>query len=591
MGAAEINAFLTHLAVAGRVSASTQNQAFAALLFLYQKVLEVQPGRIEGVIRAQRPKRLPMVFPAAVKPQLREHARRVLAQHQRDLARGFGAASLPEAFDRKAAGASREFCGQFVFPASALCVDPRTGQKVRWHLHESVVSRAFREAVHGAGVLALNLMIVCWTLWRFLQSERWPNISRGGQRRKVDIVCAGAPKKNDTMLGWGSTSNLIDGGADATLGNFRRCPSLYHPHNHLHAAGLYQRGSFQECDHREHSAMNLCLFFALAALTPSAAPSAPPQAAMKAAADYSKAHNGQTCLVMFDGKIVFERYDNGGAADKVQMLASGSKSFVGVAAVAAVQDQIIRLDDPVCEALTEWKDDPKKAKITYRQLLTMTSGLMPGERGRAIQAPAWKEIAGKPLTGKPDEQFTYGAYHLNTFAYALERKLGKETFEEYLKRRILDPIGIKVEWRFRCEDGHPQVGGGAFMTARDWAKYGEFVRLGGAWDGKEVVDSKLLADCFRGTSQNPAYGLTWWLKKEVSAEHRKKIPILSWEWGDVANADWLPADLVAACGAGKQRLYVIPSLKLVIVRQGGLSRGFSDLEFLSLLLRGKSADK
>jgi len=337
--------------------------------------------------------------------------------------------------------------------------------------------------------------------------------------------------------------------------------------------------------------MTVSFYIALAAFATSADPAAPPDAALKAAADYSKAQKGQTCVVMFDGKVVFEQYDAGGAADKVQMLASGSKSFVGLAAVAAVQDKLLNLDDPVSESITEWKDDPKKAKITYRQLLTLTSGLTPGERGNAVKAPAWKDIAGKPMTGKPGEQFEYGAYHLNTFAYALERKLGKETFEEYLKRRILDPIGIKVEWRFKCDDKHPQVGGGAFVTAKDWAKFGELVRQGGKWDGKEVVDAKLLAECFQGTPLNPAYGLTWWLKKEVTAEHRKKIPILSREWGDVANADWLPADLVAACGAGKQRLYVIPSLKLVIVRQGSLSQGFSDIEFLSLLLRGKSASK
>src|SRR5438046_426463 len=62
MGAAEINAFWSHLAVEGHVSASTQNQAFSAILFLYQRVLEVDPGRIEGVIRAVRPKRLPVVL-------------------------------------------------------------------------------------------------------------------------------------------------------------------------------------------------------------------------------------------------------------------------------------------------------------------------------------------------------------------------------------------------------------------------------------------------------------------------------------------------------------------------------------------------
>jgi CubicO group peptidase (beta-lactamase class C family) len=318
---------------------------------------------------------------------------------------------------------------------------------------------------------------------------------------------------------------------------------------------------------------------------------APSQEWMRSAAGYSKSQRGQTLVVMFDGQIVFERYDNGGAADKAQMLASGSKSFVGIAAVAAVQDKVIRLDDPVCESITEWKSDPQKATITYHQLLTLTSGLTPGERGNAVKAPAWKEIAAKPMRGRPGERFDYGAYHLNTCAYALERKLGTETFEAYLKRRILDPIGVKVEWRFKCDDGHPQVGGGAFVTARDWAMFGEFVRQGGSWKGKQIIDAQLLAACFQGTAQNPAYGLTWWLKQPVSAELRRSIPILSREWGDAANAEWLPNDLVAACGAGKQRLYVIPSLKVVIVRQGGLSQGFSDIEFLSLLLRGESAGK
>jgi len=296
-------------------------------------------------------------------------------------------------------------------------------------------------------------------------------------------------------------------------------------------------------------------------------------------------------VVLFDGKTVFEQYDNGGAADRLQMLASGSKSFVGVAAAAAVQDQVLNYDDPVNEIITEWKDDPKKAAITCRQLLTLTSGITAGERGNAVRAPAWKDIAGKPMTGRPGEQFEYGAYPLNAFAYALERKLGQETFEAFLKRRILDPIGVKVEWRFKCEDGHPQVGGGAFMTAGDWAKFGELVRRGGRCNGKQVVNAALLAECFQGTARNPSYGLTWWLKKPVTPELRREIPILSREWGDVANSEGLPGDLVAACGAGKQRLYVIPSLKLVVVRQGSLSQGFSDMEFLSLLLRGKPATR
>ncbi|MEI7702209.1 MAG: serine hydrolase [Planctomycetia bacterium] len=316
-----------------------------------------------------------------------------------------------------------------------------------------------------------------------------------------------------------------------------------------------------------------------------------PEAAMKAAADYSEAHKGQALVIMFSGDVIFERYHDGGAADRAQLIASGSKSFTGVAAVAAVQDKLFKLDDPVCESITEWKDDPKKSKITYRQLLTLTSGLTPGERGNTVRPPAWEEIAGKPMTGNPGEQFEYGAYPFNTFAFALERKLGKESFEAFLKRRIFDPIGIRVEWQMRCADNHPQVGAGAFMTAKDWAKFGELIRLGGKWHGKEIVDEKLLSEVFQGTSQNPAYGLSWWLKKELTPADCRNIGILSREWVEVANAEWLPGDLVAACGAGKQRLYVIPSLKLVIVRQGRRSQGFTDIEFLRLLIPGKVASK
>lgn len=317
------------------------------------------------------------------------------------------------------------------------------------------------------------------------------------------------------------------------------------------------------------------LFLALLSPTPGS---------LESAADYSEAHQGKSVIVMRDGEIVFERYSHGGGPDVKQMLASGSKSLVGVVAAAAVEDGLIQLDDRACDNLAEWKADPVKSKITYRQLLTLSSGLLPGERDAAASAPSWKDIAGKRTVGQPGGRFDYGAYHLNAFACALENRLKSETFAAYLNRRVLTPIGAKIEWRFRCADGHPQVGGGGFMTARDWAKFGELVRLRGKCGGKQVVAESALAECFKPSAANPAYGLTWWLRNPVDAPLVRQSLILRGEWADAANADWLPRDLVAACGAGKQRLYVIPSLKLVIVRQGGLGRGFEDVAFLGKLL-------
>ena len=312
-------------------------------------------------------------------------------------------------------------------------------------------------------------------------------------------------------------------------------------------------------------------------------------AGLESAARYSESHGGQATVVLSGGQTIFEHYAYGGSVGQPLGLSSGSKSFVGIAAIAAVQDGLIRLDDRAADAISQWNDDPLKRLITYRQLLNMTSGLSRTTTGQGPTAPAWNEQADKPMAAKPGARFEYGAFQQNVFALALEHKLDGESFEDYLQRRILDPLEIKVEWRLRCSDGRPWTGGGAFMTARDWATFGEFVRRQGNSSGKQIIDAKRFPECFRGTAENPAYGLTWWLKSPVRAELVSQIPLLSEEWAAVANCDWLPGDLVAAFGGGKQRLYVIPSMKLVIVRLGSNSHGFSEVEFLSRLLRGGRA--
>ena len=110
MGAREVEEFLSHLAVAGRVSASTQNQAKSALLL------------------------------------------RVREQHQRDLADGYGEVYLPFALDRKYPNAGREWGWQYVFPSARLSVDPRSGVTRRHHVQDQSVQRAIRQAVRDAGI-------------------------------------------------------------------------------------------------------------------------------------------------------------------------------------------------------------------------------------------------------------------------------------------------------------------------------------------------------------------------------------------------------------------------------------------------------
>ncbi len=215
MGHAEISAFLTHLAVNKRVSASTQNQALAALLFLYHEVLRQKVERIEEVVRAKAHQRLPVVLtrdevrivlkhldgtpwlmamllygsglrlmecaqlrikdvdfganqilvrggkgdkdritmlPGSAKEPLDRHLAVVRRQHEKDLTRGAEWVALPGLLARKYPNAGREWGWQWVFPATRQYVDRETGQKRRHHLHESVLQRAVREAVLRSGI-------------------------------------------------------------------------------------------------------------------------------------------------------------------------------------------------------------------------------------------------------------------------------------------------------------------------------------------------------------------------------------------------------------------------------------------------------
>ena len=214
LGEPEVTAFLSSLAARG-VSASTQNQALSAILFLYEVVVGQRLAWMNDIVRAQRPVRLPVVLsreevasllsrlrgpvwlmaslmygsglrllecaelrvkdlnfdrgeltirdgkggkdrmtmlPAALKSPLLEHLERVKTQHQLDLAAGRGSVALLGALQAKYPNAPREWAWQWVFPATRFYMVPSTGERRRHHLHESVLQRAVKDAARAAGI-------------------------------------------------------------------------------------------------------------------------------------------------------------------------------------------------------------------------------------------------------------------------------------------------------------------------------------------------------------------------------------------------------------------------------------------------------
>ncbi len=215
LGALEVEAFLSRLAVEGRVSPSTQNQALSALLFLYREVLGVDLPWLDNVTRAKRPRRVPTVLsreevrrvlvlmdgraglvaallygsgmrlmealrlrikdvdferneivvrdgkggkdrrtvlPASLAAPLRAQVEQARLLHEADLRQGFGEAWLPHALSRKYPNAGREIGWQYVFPARQRAHDPRDGAQRRHHLDDGVLSRALKAACRSAGI-------------------------------------------------------------------------------------------------------------------------------------------------------------------------------------------------------------------------------------------------------------------------------------------------------------------------------------------------------------------------------------------------------------------------------------------------------
>lgn len=289
---------------------------------------------------------------------------------------------------------------------------------------------------------------------------------------------------------------------------------------------------------------------------------------LRNAAEYSAGQNGHSFLVAVDGKVIYERYDGGWKPDQPHRLASGTKSFSAALLALAVKDGLISsLDEPVAETIGEWKDDEKLQAVTYRNLLNLSSGLEPGGIGRV---PEYSEVAKLKPVSEPGKKFRYGPNAFQAFGEAIRRKLQARPeleFDDplaYLEDRVIEPIGMHCgEWR-RDEGGMPHLPSGAFITASEWWKYGEFLRLGGAWGGKQLVDPKTLQECAIPSQVNPSYGITFWM-------------VTGKKGGAVAGTGGY-----MAAGAGKQRLYVLPEKQMVIVRQGE-SRKFEDARLLTAL--------
>lgn len=281
-------------------------------------------------------------------------------------------------------------------------------------------------------------------------------------------------------------------------------------------------------------------------------------------------------LVLHRGKIVAERYGDGYGPETRFAGWSMSKTITGMMIGLLVSDGRLRLDETAPIPAWQRSGDPR-GEITLRQLLQMRSGLRHTESADPIYSAdtvrmlfldgrddmaRWAEA--QPLEAMPGREFEYSSATTVILADIAARALTdrrdpatrRNAVSDYLRTRLFDPIGMKsMVPEF---DAAGTLIGGSLIhgTARDWAKFGEFLRNGGSVKGGQIVPRGWVDFMTRSSPRKEAYGAQLWLNRPPSQGDNTRFP---------ASA---PASAFAAIGHLGQYILVSPSQKLTIVRLG-----------------------
>lgn len=294
----------------------------------------------------------------------------------------------------------------------------------------------------------------------------------------------------------------------------------------------------------------------------------------------------KTFLVIRNDKIVYEWYSPDYNAGRLHHTASLAKALVGgISLIIALNDGLINIDDFACQYIPSWKVHPEKSKITIRHLATHSSGIEDAEIDGLPheQLPGWKGAFWRhdpdpfsiardkaPIIFPPGTKYAYSNPGMAMLAYAVTSAIKDTKYQDIrtlLRERIMKPIGIPDnEWSIGYGKTYeidglklvPNWGGGAF-TARAVARVGRLMLSKGNWEGKQIIRSEWVEKAIQYAetpipdrtpgNSNPASGLCWWVN-----------------FDGVWTA--LPRDAFAGAGAGHQILLVIPSLDMIVVRNG-----------------------
>jgi CubicO group peptidase (beta-lactamase class C family) len=296
-----------------------------------------------------------------------------------------------------------------------------------------------------------------------------------------------------------------------------------------------------------------------------------------------QAHHTTGFLVIRNDAVVFERYTSGWNRTTKHGTASLAKALVGgVSLMTAMTDRRIAPDDLASRYVPQWRADPRKRAITVRQLATHTSGIedaeaddLPHAQLTGWKGEFWQSLApprdpftlardAAPVLDKPGKQERYSNPGMAMLSYCITASLRgapDADLRSLLRHRIMQPIGAPdAEWSCGYDktvmvDGLPLVadwGGGAY-SPNAAARVGRLMMKQGAWNGKQLLDPTVVQAATTNARVPNSSGLGWWVN--CAADGGKRWPTA-------------PTDAFSGAGAGHQFLLVVPSLNLIVVRNG-----------------------
>jgi CubicO group peptidase (beta-lactamase class C family) len=325
----------------------------------------------------------------------------------------------------------------------------------------------------------------------------------------------------------------------------------------------------------------------------------------------------QAFLVARRGLLVYERYGDRGAVDQRHYTASLAKALVGGLALAVCMDEgLVSPDDRAADYVPQWRDDPRKSQITLRHLATHTSGIEDAElssqdRAKALEQgvtltenhmelPGWKGVFWRGTNGEhrvqgeadpftvardeapvvfpPGTQAHYSNPGIAMLSYCLAaalRDAGRPDVRTLLHEHVFGPLGLRAGQDYTIGygttfevDGLPLVGnwGGGGFVPRATARVGQLLVDGGSWPDasgavRQLIAPNVLAETLRDAGMPPSH---------EAREGGDPAPTTTLGWWSNADGIWpdVPRDAVLGAGAGDQLLLAIPSLDLVVVRNG-----------------------